>query len=108
MKIKGQFDPDCSLDRLAPNAFGGLAEWLIALVSKTSNRAGTTVRRSESYTRRQIETSPMEAGTSTREKKRTAEAARIRKFSIRLMAVKFNRRFHSDLPQLPDRLPEIR
>ena len=28
--------------------------------------------------------------------------------SIRLLAVELNRRFRSDLPQLPDRMPEIR
>jgi len=50
----------------------------------------------------------VKALTSTRGKNRTAEAARIRKFSIRLLVVKLNRRFHSDLSQLPDRLPEVR
>jgi hypothetical protein len=49
--------------------------------------------------------SPVKALTSTREMNRTAEAARIRKFSIRLFAVEHNRRFPSDLPQLPDRMP---
>jgi hypothetical protein len=39
---------------------------------------------------------------------RTAEAVRIRKFSIRLLVVKLNRRFHSDLPQLPIRMPQVR
>jgi hypothetical protein len=52
--------------------------------------------------------SPVKAGTSTREKKRTAEAARIRNSSIRLLAVELNRRFHRDLPQLSDRMPQIR
>jgi hypothetical protein len=47
----------------------------------------------------------VKAGTSTREMNRTAEAARIRKFSIRLLAVKLNRRFLCDLPQLPYRMP---
>jgi hypothetical protein len=50
----------------------------------------------------------VKAGTSTRESKRTAEAARIRKFSIRLLAVELNRRFHGDLSQLPDRRPKAR
>jgi len=50
----------------------------------------------------------VKAGTSTREKNRTAEAARFAKPSIRLLAVKHNRRFHSDLSQLPDRMPQIR
>jgi len=49
----------------------------------------------------------VKAGTSTRESKRTAEAARIRKFSIRLLAanLKENR---SDLSFMPDRCSEAR
>jgi hypothetical protein len=35
--------------------------------------------------------------------KRTAEAARIRKFSIRLLAVN-RKEIHNDVPQLPDRM----
>ena len=62
----------------------------------------------ESHTRRQLVASPVKARTSTREKKRTAEAARIRNSSIRLLAVELNRRFHSDLSQLPDRMPQVR
>jgi hypothetical protein len=50
----------------------------------------------------------VKAGTSTREKNRTAEAARFARPSIRLLVVKLNRRFHSDLSQLPDRMPQIR
>jgi hypothetical protein len=50
----------------------------------------------------------VEAATSSRAVTRTAEAARIRKFSIRLLAVELNRRFHSDLSFLPDRMPQIR
>jgi hypothetical protein len=61
-----------------------------------------TARGFESHTRRQI-VSPVKALTSTREVKRTAEAARIRKFSIRLLAVELKRRFHSDLPFMQDR-----
>ena len=51
---------------------------------------------------------PSEALTPTREMNRTAEATRIRKLIIRLLAVELNRRFHSDLPQLPIRMPQIR
>lgn len=68
----------------------------------------TIVRGFESHTRRQMLTSPAKALTSARELNRTAEAARIRKFSIRLLAVKLNRRFRSDLPQLPFGMPQIR
>jgi hypothetical protein len=72
------------------------------------NGVHITVRGFESHTRRQMVASPVKAGTSTREKKRTAEAARIRNSSIRLLAVELNRRFHRDLPQLSDRMPQIR
>jgi hypothetical protein len=48
------------------------------------------------------------ASTPTRGMKRTAKAARIRKFIIRLSAVELNRRFHSDLPQLRGRMQESR
>lgn len=51
---------------------------------------------------------PITAGTVIEAEIRTAEAARIRKFSIRLLAVELKRRLHSDLPQLPNRMPEIR
>ena len=86
---------------------GGLAERLNAPVSKTGNRASTTVQGSESLTRRQI-ASPVKALTSTGEMNRTAEAARSRKISIRLLAVELKERFHSDLSFLPDRMPQIR
>jgi hypothetical protein len=46
----------------------------------------------------------VKALTSTREKNRTAEAARTRNSIIRLRAVELKRRFH-DLPQLPYRMP---
>jgi hypothetical protein len=82
---------------------GGLAERSNATDCKSVNRADTTVQGFKSLTRRQI-ASPVMALTITREMKRTAEAARIRKFSIRLLAVELKRRFHSDLPYLPDRM----
>lgn len=105
-KAKGQQGPVLKPELLALVWSGGLAEWLIAPVSKTGNGATNTVQGSESLTRRQI-ASPVKALTSG-EKNRTAEAARIRKFSIRLLAVELNRRFHSGLPFLPDRVPQIR
>ena len=71
------------------------------------NGARITVRGFESHSHRQIDP-PAEALTSTREMNRTAEAARIRKFSIRLLAVELKGSFHSDLPQLPYRLPQVR
>ena len=66
-----------------------------------------TTRGFESHTHRHF-SSPVEVVTSNREKNRTAEAARIRKFSIRLLAVELKGRFHSDLSFLPDRMPQIR
>ena len=82
---------------------GGLAEWSIAPVSKTGNGASTTVQGSESLTRLQI-APPVMALTITRGMNRTAEAARSRKISIRLLAVELKGRFHSDLSQLPYRM----
>jgi hypothetical protein len=82
-----------------------LAGWQrgrIAADCKSVNGNPTTVQGFESLTRRRI-SSPVKAGTSARELKRTGEAVRIREFSIRLLAVELNRRFHSDLPQFPDR-----
>jgi hypothetical protein len=107
-KAKGQSETVAKPELLAFTlTFGGLAEWSNATDCKSVNGGHTTVLGFESLTRRQI-SSPMEALTSTREIDRRAEAARIRKFSIRLLAVELNRRFHSDLPQLPDRCPESR
>jgi hypothetical protein len=83
--------------------FGGLAERLNATDCKSVNGASNTVQGFKSLTRRQI-APPVKALTSTRGMNRTAEAARIRKFSIRLLAVELKGRFHSDLPYLPDRM----
>ena len=96
-KAKGQSGTVAKPELLAlAFTFGGLAEWSNAADCKSVNGACTAVRGFESLTRRQI-SSPVKARTSTREMKRTAEAARIRKFSIRLLAVELNRRFHGDL-----------
>ena len=108
MKTQGQREQGAKLD---PLALVLSASWQSGLMRQTPNlRDGITgaVRGFESHTRRQIVASPVKAGTSTREKNRTAEAARFAKPSIRLLAVKHNRRFHSDLSQLPDRMPQIR
>jgi hypothetical protein len=108
-KAKGQSETVAKPGLLAfAFTFGGLAEWSNAADSKSVNGATNTVLGFESLTRRQFETSPAKALTSAREKNRTAEAARFAKPSIRLLAVKLNRRFHSDLPQLQNRMPKIR
>jgi hypothetical protein len=108
MKTKGQQPRVSTLELLALYNFrGGLAERSNAADCKSVNGGHTTVLGFESLTRLKI-SSPAKALTSAREIDRTAEAARIRKFSIRLLAVELNRRFHSDLPQLPNRCPESR
>ena len=81
----------------------GWLERLNATDCKSVNGASPTVQGFKSLTRRQI-ASPVKARTSTREMNRTAEAARIRKPIIRLLAVELKRRFHSDLPFMPDRM----
>lgn len=86
---------------------GGLAERLNATDCKSVNGARPTVQGFKSLTRRQI-ASPVMALTTTREMNRTAEAARSREISIRLLAVELKGRFHSDLSFLPNRMPEIR
>jgi hypothetical protein len=105
-KAKGQHSPVLKLEPLALALIfrGRLAECSNATDCKSVNGASPTVQGSESLTGRQIASSVM-ALTTTGEMKRTAEAARIRKFSIRLLAVELNRRFHNDLSLLPDRLP---
>ena len=98
IKAKGQHYPVAKqLETMAlASTTGGLAEWSNAADCKSVNGASTAVLGFESLTHRQI-SSPVKAGTSTRESKRTAEAARIRKFSIRLLAVGLNRTFHRDV-----------
>jgi len=61
----------------------------------------------ESHRRLQLK-APVEVAPSPGAVIRTAEAARTRNPIIRLQAVELKRRFHSDLPQLPDRMPQIR
>ena len=87
MKAKGQSGAVAKPELLALTfILGGLAEWSNAADCKSVNGGRTTVLGFKSLTRRQI-SSPAKALTSAREMSRTAEAARIRKFSIRLLAV---------------------
>jgi hypothetical protein len=51
---------------------------------------------------------PITAATVTGAEITTAEAMATCNPIIGFKAVELNRRFHSDLPQLPNRLPEIR
>lgn len=106
-KAKGQSE---TVSKPKLLAFDLLASWQRGLMRQTPNLrngACTTVRGFESHTRRQMVTSPVKALTSTREKNRTAEAARFAKLSIRLLVVELKGIFH-DLSFLPDRLPQIR
>jgi hypothetical protein len=75
--------------------FGALAKRSNAADCKSVNGGPSTVLGFEFLTHRQI-SSPVKAGISAKSE-RTAEAIRIRKFSIRLLAVKLNRRFYSDV-----------
>jgi hypothetical protein len=79
--------------------FGGLAERSNTADYKSVNGGPITVLGSNSLP------APVKAATSARKSKRSAKAARTRKFSIRLLAVELNRRFDSDLPELPERMP---
>jgi hypothetical protein len=100
-KVKGQSGTVAKPELLAlVFTFGGLAERSNAADCKSANGATNTVLGFGSLTRRQIG-SPAKALTSARESKRTAEAARTLKFSIRLLPVELNRRFHGDSSQLP-------
>ena len=82
--------------------FGGLAERSNAIDCKSTSGAHDIGQGFESLTRRHL-APPANALTSARGMKRTAEAARIRKFSIRLLAVN-RKEIHNDVPQLPDRM----
>jgi hypothetical protein len=107
MKTKDQRTVS-QLKTLAFVSFGGVPEWLIGPVCKTVLGAQNTHAGSNPAPSASCKASPVKALTSTGEMKRTAEAARIRKFSIRLLAVELKGRFHSDLSFLPDRMPQIR
>jgi hypothetical protein len=60
----------------------------------------------ESHRRLQLK-APVEVAPPSRAVNCTAEAIQVRTSIIRLQAVELKRRFH-DLPQLPDRMPQIR
>src|SRR5438105_14928724 len=81
----------------------------IADVGKRSNSSplhgGALMLRGFESHRRLQRKAPIEVAPSTGAVIRTAEAAQTRSLIIRLMAVELNSRFHSDLPQLPYRMP---
>ena len=100
MKTKGQQPLVAKLELLAPCVFcGGLAEWLNATGLQPADGASPTVQGFKSLTRRQIsDNTPAEA----------LRPYRSLNLSMRLSAVKLNRRFHSDVPQLQNRHGEGR
>ena len=103
MKAKGQLNQSPNRNCWPiTQSFGGLAERSNATGLQPADGGSIIVQGFESLTRRQF-SSPVKAGTSTGEMNRTAEAARFAKSSIRLLAVKLNRRFHSDMPLMQNR-----
>ena len=105
MKTKGQQPLVTKLELLALCVFcGGLAEWLNATGLQPADGASPTVQGFKSLTRRQIsDNTPAEALTSTGAKTAQPKPYESDNLSMRLLAVKLNRRFHSDLPQLQNR-----
>jgi hypothetical protein len=89
-------------------SLGGLAEWSNAIGCKPTDGASPTVQGFESLTRRQNNNdyTPAEALTSTGARNAQPKPYESSTLSIRLLTVELNRRFHSDLPQLPDRSRE--
>ena len=110
MKTKGQQPLVAKLELLALCVFcGGLAERSNATGLQPADGAYPTVQGFESLTRRQIsDNTPAEALTSTGARTAQPEPYRSDNHSMRLLAVKLNRRFHSDVPQLQNRYGEGR
>ena len=87
---------------------GGLAEWSNAAGLQPADGALIAVHGSESLTRRQNHSFLAEALTSTGNRTAQPKPYEPDTSSIRLLAVELNRRFHSGLPQLPDRVQSPR
>lgn len=104
MKVKGQQPIVANQELLASADYADVGKW-----SNPSPLHGGApeLRGFESHRRLKLE-APVEVAPSTRAVNRTAKAVQLRTPIIRLLAVELNRRFHSDLPQLPDRMPEVR
>lgn len=101
-KTKGQQPLVAKLELLAICVLcGGLAEWLNATGLQPADGASPTVQGFKSRTRCQIsDNTPTEALTSTGAKTAQPRPYRSLNLSMQLSAVKLNRRFHSDAPQL--------
>ena len=105
MKTKGQQPLVAKLELLALCIFcRGVAERSNAADCKSVDDAFTAVQGSESLPHRQIsDYTPAKTGTSTGAKTAQPKPYRSLNHSMRLWAVKLNRRFHSDVPQLQNR-----
>ena len=105
-KTKGQQLLVAKLEPLALCVFcGGVAERLNASGLHPADGAQNIVRGSESLPHRQISNNtPAAARTSTGARTAQPKPYESDNSSIRLLAVKLNRRFHNDVPQLPDRM----
>ena|ERR1017187_41308 len=86
---------------------GGLAERSNAAALRAVNGADIAVQGFESLTRLQYY-APTKALTSTGARTAQPKPYRSLNLSIRLLAVELNRRFHSDLPFMPNRCRESR
>lgn len=109
LKTKGQQYPVTKVEPLALCDFrGGVAERSNAAGLQPVDGAYPTVQGSESLPRRKNNYTPAEALTSTGARTAQPKPYRSVNPSIRLLAVKLNRRFHGDLPFVPDRSSEGR
>ena len=109
MKTKGQQPRVAKLELLALCVFrGGLAGRSNASGLHPVDDAYPIVQGFESLTRRQSNNTPTEALTSAGVRTAQPKPYESDNLSIRLLAVELNRRFHSDLPQLPFGMSEIR
>ena len=108
MKTKGQQPLVAKLELLALCvSCGRLAERSNAAGLRPVGGGPTTVQGFESLTCRQnSNNTPTKAGTSTGVKTAQPKPYWSLNHSMRLLAVKLNRRFHSDVPQLQNRYGE--
>jgi hypothetical protein len=106
MKAKGQQNPVAKPELLALALVAGWQSWSNATGLHPADGARPTIQGFESLTRRHFSL-PSDGANHHQGEKRTAEAARIRKFSIRLLAVN-RKEIHGDLSQLFGRYGEGR
>lgn len=100
---KGQQTPVCKPEPLALVSFADVGKWLNP---PPLQRGAIQLRGFESHRRLQLK-APVEAATSSRAVITTAEAIATRKFIMGFLAVDL-KEIHSDLSQLPFRMPQVR